>query len=290
MTSLPLYVHAGAHRTGTSSFQMCLHENRAALGNAGLSLAYPGRDGIPSGDLALRLPGTIGMEVADKMYVRAQSTLKDHSAERPLILSEENILGRMFHFMKGQFYPMAGPRCEVLRAAWAGPIAHVLLVIRPYDGLFVSGFRKRAEDNPVPPFNDLRPHYMAMDRGWPEIVKILRDTLRPEQLTVLPYEDRGTSVSLLERLVPDLATGAMVEPARMVNLSATDAALEALQKVYVGGQKLRRRKWKTLIDLHAQDKEPRGFAAFSPQEVTELSKRYGSDLKQISQMDGINFG
>lgn len=290
MTRSPLFVHAGAHRTGTSSLQMCLHDNRAALEAAGLGLAYPGRDGIPSGDLALRLPGTIGMEVADSVITRAQRTLQDHAQGRPLVLSEENILGRMFHFMKGQFYPMAEARCEVLRAAWDGPVAHVLLVVRPYDGLFVSGYRKRAEDNAVPPFDDLRAKYIGMDRGWPAIVAVLRDVLRPERLTVIPYAARGSSVSLLERLVPDLRGSALREPTRTVNQSATDAALEALQQVYVGGQKLPRRKWKSIIGAHKDDKTSRGFAAFATQEVDELSSRYAADLTQIEAMPGITFG
>ena len=269
---------------------MCLHENRSSLEQAGLSLAYPGRDGIPSGDLALRLPGTIGMEVEDSVITRAQATLADHAQGRPLILSEENILGRMFHFMKGQFYPMAEDRCRVLRAAWPGPIAHVLLVVRPYDGLFVSGYRKRAEDNAVPPFDTLRDKYMAMDRGWPEIIEVLRDVLRPEAISVVPYAARGTSVSLLERLVPGLPGGALTEPKRVVNQSATDAALEALQNTYVGGQKLRRAKWKAVIGAHADDQVSRGFAEFTAQEVADLSARYASDLKQIEWMSGINYG
>ncbi len=290
MTDVPIFIHAGAHRTGTSSFQMCLHENRSALQQAGLSLAYPGRDGIPSGNLALRLPGTIGMEVEDGVVDRARATLAAHSNGKHLILSEENILGRMFHFMKGQFYPMAEERCRVLRAAWEGPVAHVLLVVRPYDEMFVSGYRKRAEDNAVPPFDDLRPKYLEMDRGWPQIVEILRDTLIPETLSVVPYPARGTSVSLLERLVPGIPGSALVEPKRTVNQSASDAGLEALQQAYLGGQKLPRKEWKAVIGAHAADRSSRGFAEFSPQEKADLSARYASDLKQIEWMSGISYG
>jgi len=288
MTTSPIFVHAGAHRTGTSSFQMCLHENRTALEASGLSVAYPGRDGIPSGDLALRLPGTIGAE-PQGFVDRATRTLADHGRGRPLILSEENIPGRMFHFMRGQFYPMAAPRCTVLRAAWAGAFAHVVLVVRPYDALYVSGYRKRAEDNAVPAFDDLRPTYMGMDRGWPAIVEILRDVLKPDLLTVVPYARRGTSVDLLQRLVPGIPGSALKEPDRVVNLSATDAALEVLQEEYRGGKKLPRAQWKKVIGQHANDPEPRGFAAFSAQEINELSERYASDLKQIEWMDGVSF-
>ena len=268
---------------------MCLHENRDLLQGAGLSLAYPGRDGIPSGKLALRLPGTIGTVDADAVP-RAQATLRDHADGRPMILSEENIPGRMFHFMRGMFYPMAEARCEVLRAAWDAPIAHVLLVVRPYHELFVSGYRKRAEDNAVPAFDSLRATYMAMDRGWPALVEILRDVLRPEQLTVIPYAQRGSSADLVHRLVPGLPGGALIEPKRVVNLSATDAALAALQREYKGGKKLPRAKWKSVIGKYADETESRGFAAFSTDEVVGLSERYASDLKQIEWMAGVSLG
>lgn len=52
----PIYIHAGAHRSGSSSFQLCLSHNRAALMQAGYDLAYPSRDGAPMGELQMKLP------------------------------------------------------------------------------------------------------------------------------------------------------------------------------------------------------------------------------------------
>lgn len=268
---------------------MCLHDNRAHLQQAGWAVAYPGRDGIPSGTLALRLPGPKDGAAQD-LVPKAARTLANHASGRPLILSEENIPGRMMHFMQGRFYPAAEARARVLRAAWEGPIAHVVLVVRPYGQLFSSGFRKRAEDNPVPPFETLRPKYMAMDRGWPALVAALRDILRPARLSVIPYADRGSSADLLTRLVPDLDATALKEPTAQVNVSATDAALEALQTRYHAGESLARPDWKAVIEAHAGDVAPRGFAAFSTDEETVWAERYASDLAKIGAMDGVVLG
>lgn len=288
MTEVPLYVHAGAHRTGTSSFQMCLHDNRAVLDQADYALAYPGRDDIPSGRLALRLPRPKD-GVPQQAIVKARKTLAMHSGGRPLILSEENIPGRMMHFMQSRFYPAAEARLQVLRAAWDGPIAHVLLVVRPYDALFVSGYRKRAEDNRVPDFDSLRPKYMSMNRGWPALAKSMRDILKPERITVIPYAQRGTSAVLLTRLVPGL-TDDLVEPGRMMNLSATDAALIALQRRYRAGETLSRAAWQDIVARHADDTGNRGFAAFSEAETQVWAARYARDLDRLAAMDGITFG
>lgn len=288
METPPLYIHAGAHRTGTSSLQMCLHENRAALQQAGYALAYPGRDGIPSGSLALRLPRPKD-GVRPFRVEKARETLRMHAQGKPLILSEENIPGRMMHFMKGQFYPAAEKRCRVLRRAWEGTIAHVLFVVRPYDELFVSGYRKRAEDNPVPDFDDLRANYMQMNRGWPALIRHMRDILRPRRFTVITYAQRGPSARLLHRLAPDLPTD-LAEPARLVNLSATDAALIELQRRYRAGEKLRRSQWKEVVAAHAGDRADLGFAAFSEKEQRVWADRYARDLDRIADMDGISFG
>ncbi|WP_299545877.1 hypothetical protein [uncultured Tateyamaria sp.] len=288
MADAPIYIHAGAHRTGTSSFQMCLHENRHVLDARGWTTAYPGRDGIPSGDLALRLPSgrRVDPEAAAKKAARGLDAYRDG---RPVILAEENVPGRMFHFMQGQFYPFANVRCAALRSAWAGPIAHVMLVVRPYDQLFVSSFRKRAEDNEMRDFDDVRDSYMNMDRGWPDLVTLMQDILQPECMTVVPYASRGTNVDLLKLLVRDLEAEALVEPKRLVNQSATDAALLALQKRYRRGENLSRHDWQAVIKQYADDTDPKGFAAFSETEIAELSARYESDLKQIEWMTSVSF-
>ena len=286
MTDAPIYIHAGAHRTGTSSFQLCLHENRQVLDDLGWTTAYPGRDGIPSGKLALRLPSGTRID-AEAAATKARAAFDSYRDGRPVILSEENITGRMYHFMQGLFYPFAEARCAALRAAWTGPIVHLIFVVRPYEELFVSAYRKRAEDNAMPAFDEVRDHYMNMDRGWPELIAGMYEALRPQTMTVVPYASRGSNVDLLHRLVPDVPRAVLKEPARVVNKSATDAALEVLQARYQNGETLSRAAWTAIIDAHSDDRAPRGVAQFSDAEKTEMTARYASDLKQIEWMPHI---
>jgi hypothetical protein len=286
----PFFLHAGAHRTGTSSFQMCLHDNRDVLADAGYDLAYPGRDGIPTGTLGLRLPGPRhGTDQTERFAARVADAVAAHSPDgsRPLILSEENIPGRMMHFTQGRFYPACEARLMALKAGLQGGVARVLFVLRPYDQLYVSGYRKRAEDNKVEDFNTLRPKYIAMDRGWPEIVAALRDILQPGRLLVVPYARRGSSVEALQMLVPALADRPLIEPQQVVNLSATDAGLMALQARYHAGAALERAQWKAVIADHAGDRTDHGFAAFSEAEVAVLTQRYADDLARIDAMEGV---
>lgn len=288
----PVYIHAGAHRTGTSSFQLCLHENRAALAAQGYDLAYPGRDGVPGGRLRMRLPRPRHGLHRVGQYAGA---LRAHLAGfrggpgRALIVSEENISGPMRHFYEGRFFPASGKRLRVLAAALDGPPEHLLYVLRPYAEIFASAYRKRAEDNPVPPFAEIVPRLIQMDRGWPELLAEMRDLLRPRRMTVLRYENRGSSRALLARLVPGLSAQALREPQKAVNLSATDAALQALQARYRAGEVLTRPVWKRIVETHADDRSEQGFAAYGRAERRALEARYAADLERVAALAKITF-
>jgi len=185
-----------------------LANNRPVIEAAGFDVTYPGRDNIPDGTLGLRLPSprnadqvaqrsapSVGQEIAEKC--RADS--------RALILSEENMLGRMVHFSAGRFYPAVEARFDALALGTAAPVLRALLVVRDYAQLYVSSYRKRAEDNLVDPFNDGRSKMMRMDRGWPEIVAALQARLQPQETVVVEYGHRGGGE---RRLVAAVGAGA----------------------------------------------------------------------------------
>ena len=286
----PIYLHAGAHRTGTSSFQLCLAQNLGLLRRLGFDVAYPGRDGVPEGRLRLKLPPPrLGLPKARAFAGRLRAEIARHNRNptRALILSEENLPGRMFHFYRGALFPGAANRFQALADALDGRPLEILYVLRSYDELYVSAYRKRAEDNPVPPFEELTPKFMAMDRGWPALLGEMRDILQPQRLTVLRHEALTDSCDLLAQLVPRLATEVLLPPAENLNQSATDTALEALQSRYREGEKLSREEWKDVIAAHAEKAGSTGFAAFPATDSTRLKEQYATDLAQIAQMPGL---
>ncbi len=289
-----IYIHAGAHRTGTSSFQMCLAENADTLHRLGYDLAYPTRDGAPGRGLALRLPrprdvGVKGLSLRPFIRkVRTELEQISPDANRALILSEENIPGPMRSFYAGKFFPAASLRLHTLRRALPAQAEHLVFVTRSYDALYLSAYRKRSEDNASRPFAELRDMLAGIEGGWCEVITALRDDLQPKRLTVLEYGARGSSPALLGRLVPGLEGADLTEPARTVNLSATDKALEELQKRYHAGAELTRPQWQAVIAEHANDRTDRGFASFTPEQVEKLQTRYARDLDQIEKLGGVD--
>jgi hypothetical protein len=290
MQGKPLYVHLGAHRTGTSSFQMMLSENRDLLTAAGYDLGYPGRDDVPQGDLRLKLPSPRNLAEWESRFVplaRRELLRLSTSESRALILSEENIPGRMMHFRKGQFYPAAEARLRTLAVAAEAPVLRAVLVVRDYTGLYISGWRKRAKDNASSPFNEGRKKLLAMDRGWPELVRLVQDQLKPQELVVIDYARRGGSVGLAEMLVPELGDVPLVEPEKRLNLSATDAALLALQERYHAGETLKRAQWQEIIAAHRDDTASRGISEFTKRQNRILKGRYREHLDEIEAMEGV---
>lgn len=286
----PLYVHLGAHRTGTSSFQMMLAENRDVLGQAGYDLAYPGRDDIPKGDLKLRLPHPRNLGKWETEFVPLATRELQRFAtpdSHAMILSEENIPGRMIHFPAGQFYPAAEVRLQTLAAAARAPVLRAVLVVRDYIGLYVSAYRKRAEDNKSPPFADGRHNMLHMDRGWPELVRLVFKHLKVQELVVIDYARRGRSVDIAGMLVPELASVPLREPARRMNHSATDAALIELQARYQKGETLERSAWQQIIAEHRDDKTPRGVSEFTKRQTRILEGRYAEHLDEIAKMPAV---
>lgn len=286
----PLYVHLGAHRTGTSSFQMMLAENRALLAAQGFDVAYPGRDDIPKGNLRLRLPSPRNLERWESEFVPpAADELQRHCTEtgHAMILSEENILGRMIHFSAGKFYPAAEARLKTLAAAAEAPVLRAVLVVREYSELYASAWRKRAEDNRCPPFAKGRRNMLAMDRGWPDLVGLITQHLKVHQLVVIDCARRGRSVDMVRQLVPELTSASLAEPVRRMNHSATDAALVALQERYMRGETLARGVWQQIVAQHRNDTRSQGLSDFTPRQERILKGRYAEHLDEIAAMPTV---
>lgn len=267
-----------------------LSENRELLAQRGYDVAYPGRDDIPHGDLRLRLPQPRNNGKWEQKFLPgATAELARFATENShaMILSEENIPGKMIHFPNGQFYPAAEKRLQVLAAAAQAPVLRAVLVVRDYTGLFISAWRKRAEDNPSPPFAEGRQNMLRMDRGWPDLVRLVFKYLRVQELVVIDYARRGRSVDVAGMLVPELAGVPLVEPARRMNHSATDAAMIALQKRYHAGETLARSDWQDIIAEHREDKASYGVSEFTKRQSRILNGRYQEHLDEIATMPAV---
>ena len=270
---------------------MFLDMNAAQLRGAGYDLAYPGRDGIPGGKLTMKLPSPRHPpRKAQEFVAPARQDLdRMRQGRARLILSEENIPGRMIHFMDAQFYPAKEIRARTLARVLPGPVANILLVVRSYDYLFTSAYRMRTEGRQQWPFEIVRPAFQKMTEGWPDLVEVLMSELRPARMTVLAYEARGDNANLLRHLVPGLDLPGMAEPERRLNLTATDAALLELQWRFHAGLKPEEAEIAEIIARHAAHTTDLGVTRFPEDERAALQARYDAHLARIAAMPGVTF-
>jgi hypothetical protein len=141
---LKVILHIGAHRTGTTSLQRSLWQNRVKLKQNGVVYWGPSvtRGGRFSG--LLRGPGAETRETARRIArnsgaIRLEMQRLEGRGMDTLLVSEENILGSMrLNLRLGLLYPGLQQRLARFHAVFGGVCTRIGLSIRPYDDFWAS--------------------------------------------------------------------------------------------------------------------------------------------------------
>ncbi len=238
-----VYLHMGAHRTGTTSFQYTLGHNAGALAQQGLTVWIKSRGQIPNGRpthgitnaLNKHADGEIGRPKAVARLTRWIRKQPDFGAQS-VLMSDENFLGDMRGFFAGDgLYRGAGARCAVFADLFGPRLKRVTVVIRPLLGWIGSGAGYYALSGTVYPNADLIRLAGTETRGWADIVGEMRDALPETPLVVVDYKARGDDGQLAARFCPD-ARLSQIAAARNASIAATQ--MQQLQTGdTAGGQK-----------------------------------------------------
>lgn len=271
-----LYLHLGAHRTGTSYFQSFLGLNAGRLQDHGIKAVYPGRDGARGGALRLKLPERAAFDDRDlgrfEQGFRKQDRRHGLRSMRNLLLSEENFPGNMQSHHDGMLFPTVRERIAYLRGNVGKPVRRVLYVLRRYDEFYVSSYRKRLEFAKMPPFAELRPSLVAMRRGWADIVTDIQTGSETPEIVVARHEALPTAPRLLTALMPWLPVQGWIAPPGRVNASRPIADLALIQNA--------KRAKAGQPPLQQADFSP----GFSDTETRAFAERYEEDLARIAAL------
>ncbi|MDA5095635.1 hypothetical protein O2N63_16210 [Aliiroseovarius sp. KMU-50] len=288
-----VYLHLGAHRTGTGSFQEFLSMNAGRLEDHGVNLAVSNRDGQLRSGLKLRLPGKRHFRKNDldehRVWLDEQIDKTGLNRKRLTLVSEENFPGTINTLMSPEIYPIADKRLQFFASKMQKPIRKALFVVRSYDSFFESIFRKRVEFRAIDPFDHYRDDMMTMKRGWVDVIQDIRDATKVDQVHVLRFEDRHGYLRLLRTLLPGLPQDGWLEPDGHRNVSATNAACRAIQKAFHNGEKLSKQQIEDIKLQYAADKGGEAVADFSSLDRTELQDRYAEDLQTIRNLPYVTF-
>jgi len=188
-----VYLHLGAHRTGTTAFQAFLRTNRARLAARGTALWLPGDlRGGPLEALAAR-PGGRARALADRQLRRRLAGAIDRleaAGHRRLIVSEENLLGTMAGCLAAAApYPEAGARLARLDRLFDGRIARVGIGLRRPDDWWASVMAFRVSRGAPVPDTGLLDRLARQSRGWPEVLGDLIGALPSRPVASWRFED-----------------------------------------------------------------------------------------------------
>ncbi|NDW52380.1 hypothetical protein [Aliiroseovarius sp. PrR006] len=288
-----VHLHLGAHRTGSTAFQMVLSANATALHAQGLRLGFPERSRVPNGQLRTHLdhaalgdPKQLKKQIAKNRADLAPvlNTDEYHQA----LLSEENFIGGMISFEQGRFYPNVRERMILLRMVLhPAEIGNVMLMIRSYDSLFESAFRKRAETHVMPSYEAVRHRQAEFEGGWPTVVEAILAELKPQKLLVVPYRRERDDLALLELLCPHLGLAGLTPSEGYTNMSFPDAALFEIQRQRRAGKKLFWDEKRAIYDAFADKVAERPFVQLYPDHAENLRARYLSDLELLRRRSDV---
>lgn len=280
-----IVVHAGSHCCGAEEFQAVLGANRRALAEAGLDMAYPGRGGAEGGsfDCAFPEPRHQFSDICDHVAAIGGALAAGSTGADRFLISEHDLPGRMAGLLGGRFYPAARQRAEALRAALGRPVDRLVLVVKPYDTLFVSAWRRFALDRPMEPFAEYAQGMANFTGGWIEVVEALRDGLDARHVTVLA--ERPAPIELFAHLLPGFRLPSLALPAPAPEI--TESAIAMIQRHYRQGGRFAAGQRDRILAFHARQPQNPREASFAGLPLADLRGRFVADLDAIARMRGV---
>lgn len=229
---MDIILHAGAHRTATTSFQAYLRAHGAALKPRGIGFWGPRR--TRNGLLydVVERPGSPGAarRAAGRLGVNLEKSRG--LGLRHLVITDENMIGTARNCLRQQaLYPAIGERMARLSSA-AGGAVQITLQIRSLDHWWASVVAylvPRGQSRPAP---DAIAALAQGPRSWRAVITDLACACPDARIQVTPFECFADRPDLLlqvmtgEAALPSAETGRFLEN-RRPDTTALQAALEA---------------------------------------------------------------
>ncbi len=281
---MDVILHIGAHRTGTTSLQRALQQNRQRLGRAGIAIWGPGatRDGRFEG--MFRFEASTDVATSELIRrrgaaVRAELDRLTQAGRKFLIVSEENMLGGMnVNLVRASLYPEIELRLARFAAVFGGTCTRIGLAIRPYEEYWASvcAFRMFREHGAPDPAEIERLAHQP--RTWRRVINGVSAMFPKAEIVVWDAKTLiGRPTAQLRALTG--ANGPQLAPTEVFNASPTQAELrEAL---------LARGDDASAKRIPAT---PGRYAPFSADQLAVMQQRYAADLDWLAAgPDGVTF-
>lgn len=189
---MDIFLHIGAHRTATTSFQHYMRKTGPGLMRCGVDFWGPAqtRNGLFHGVIPVPSRRSAGQQLE---RARGRVALKLSAAEGRgfggLVISDENLIGNIRANLRDmRLYPAIGERMARYHAAFGGRLRRVALSIRGQEEYWTSALSySLMRVGRVPTRDELR-HIAGAARGWRDVVTDLACALPGVEIVVMPHE------------------------------------------------------------------------------------------------------
>lgn len=192
---MKVFLHIGAHRCATTTFQEYMRQNRAKTAHDGIAYwgpqvtrsglfqgVLPGPQLLPKGDAKKRARGRIKLKLASE---RA-------TGFNQLVVSDENILGSMRQNLHlGTLYGDAGDRLDRFSSAFDGELTDIVVNIRALDHYWTSALTYGVARGFPFPSVDMLDRYAKSQRSWRDVITDIATALPNVNIRVQPFETFG---------------------------------------------------------------------------------------------------
>ena len=189
---MDIFLHIGAHRTATTSFQHYLRNTGPGLMRRGVGFWGPvrTRNGLFHGVIPVPSRRSAGQQLE---RARGRVALKLSAAEDRgfdgLVISDENLIGNIRANLRDmRLYPAIGERMARYHAAFGGRVRRVALSTRSQEEYWTSALSySLMRVGRVPGRDELR-HIAGAARGWRDVVTDLACAMPGVEIVVMPHE------------------------------------------------------------------------------------------------------
>ena len=190
---MELIVHLGVHRTGSTSFQASLSNNRGILQAEGIALWTPQvlRQMAGFSKTVMMVRG--GQAPALKTMLARECDQLQADGMRQLLISEENIIGTMeANLRRASLYPDATERLQAYAQILPVAPKRIAIGVRNLIDYWVSvyGYVLDTAKALPQPFDKLAPR-LAQAGGWLPLIETVRHVFPNAEIVVWPMEERA---------------------------------------------------------------------------------------------------
>ncbi len=284
---LEVILHIGAHRTGTTSFQQTLQQNRRNLMKNGLEFWGPRktRQGKFTG---LTRPWDADDGETERLIARNIGVIRidlerlSQKGRAALLVSDENMMGSIRANLRS-FCLYRGLRQKLARFADAfGPaVSRVGIAIRPYDTFWASSLAYAIPQGHAAPDDARLDRLVDQPRSWRQVISEVATAFDNTNVTVWEFDRLVGRPSQQFRLLTEGRHGLWLPPSDThANASAGRATLR--QVLLDRG------------DLPAAERIKAGDGRYMPFDNGQraaLQEQYTADLEWLRSVSGktVNF-